>query len=385
MNASRVFAEPKSTMATNKSKRPASASSSSTPSTSSRRIAVIGAGMAGIACARTLMQAGHDVHVYERLPQAGGRMRSVNGPFGSFDIGAQYFTVRDTRFQQALDTVPGLRRAWSVSAVRNIDANGRQAGRATAPKESHWVGTPDMQALPLAWAAPLWDADRLHLGQRVARLEHCLQAGQKSQQTSASWTLHISTEDHGDQTQTGFDAVVLAVPAPVASALLQDVPQAQSLLPSLAKVQMDPCWAITLAYPMAAQAGLSTLGPQWNAARAKHDRIAWVARESSKPTRAQTERWTVLASPQWSKEHAQDDSTRVLGKQQKAFGELTGIRVAPRHAGAYLWPHAQTTTALGSSHVWNEQARLGLCGDWCLGRRVEDAFISGLEMALAVV
>ena len=74
----------------------ASSKSSSSPT---RRIAVIGAGIAGLACARTLMQAGHDVHVYERLTQAGGRMRSVNGPYGSFDIGAQYFTVRDARFQ----------------------------------------------------------------------------------------------------------------------------------------------------------------------------------------------------------------------------------------------------------------------------------------------
>jgi predicted NAD/FAD-dependent oxidoreductase len=27
---------------------------------------------------------------------------------------------------------------------------------------------------------------------------------------------------------------------------------------------------------------------------------------------------------------------------------------------------------------------LGACGDWCLGHRVEDAFVSGLELALAV-
>jgi predicted NAD/FAD-dependent oxidoreductase len=27
---------------------------------------------------------------------------------------------------------------------------------------------------------------------------------------------------------------------------------------------------------------------------------------------------------------------------------------------------------------------VGACGDWCLGHRVEDAFVSGLEMALAL-
>ena len=94
----------------------ASASSPS-PHTGAKRIAVIGAGIAGLACARTLMQAGHDVHVYERLTQAGGRMRSVSGPYGSFDIGAQFFTVRDPRFQQVLDTTPGNLRAWSLNSV----------------------------------------------------------------------------------------------------------------------------------------------------------------------------------------------------------------------------------------------------------------------------
>ena len=36
-------------------------------------------------------------------------------------------------------------------------------------------------------------------------------------------------------------------------------------------------------------------------------------------------------------------------------------------------------------HLWDAQAQLGLCGDWCLGHRVENAFLSGLELALAVV
>lgn len=363
---------------------PAPASPAASPAP--RRIAVIGAGIAGIACARTLLQAGHDVHVYERLPQAGGRMRSIGSPYGSFDIGAQFFTVRDARFQMALDTVPGLCKPWSVSAVRRRDAHGKKTEEAPPPRETHWVGTPDMQALPLAWAAPLWDAARLHLGQAVTRLEHGIAAGHRKAAGHGrhQWTLAIDTEENGTQLAAGFDAVVLAVPAALARQLLPQQPAGAALSQAIAQVQMAPCWAMTLAYPMAAQAGLTTLGPQWNAARSTHDRIAWVARESSKPGRAQTERWTLHASAQWSQEHRDDDAPRVLAKLQKAFGELTGIRVAPRHSSVYLWPQAQTTLALGRSHLHDPSLGLGLCGDWCLGHRVEDAFISGLEMGLAL-
>ena len=355
-----------------------SASGSASPS----RIAVIGAGIAGIACARTLMQAGHDVHVYERLTQAGGRMRSVSGPYGSFDIGAQYFTVRDPRFQQALDTVPQSLRSWSLNIIQTRNAQGRKTTEPVSAREPHWVGMPDMQALPLAWAAPLWDAGRMHLGQSVRALSHLIASGSKH--SSHQWTLMLDTEDHGPQTASGFDIVILAVPAPIAAQLLQTAPQGMALAKNLSTVEMAPCWAMTLSYPMAAQAGLTTLGPQWNAARTTHDRIAWVARESSKPGRAQTERWTVHANPLWSNEHRNDDPTRVLPKLQKAFGEITGIRVAPRHASVYLWQHAQTLAPLGQPFVFERTSGLGLCGDWCIGRRVEDAFVSGLEMALAV-
>lgn len=41
-----------------------------------RRFAVVGAGIAGVACARTLLQAGHAVTVFEREAAPGGRMAS---------------------------------------------------------------------------------------------------------------------------------------------------------------------------------------------------------------------------------------------------------------------------------------------------------------------
>ena len=102
------------------------------------------------------------------------------------------------------------------------------------------------------------------------------------------------------------------------------------------------------------------------------------------PGRGTVERWTVQANPAWSAEHLQDDEARVQAKLLKAFGEVTGLRAEPAHVALHCWPYAQTTHPLGLSHLWDASMGLGACGDWCLGHRLEDAFISGLELALAV-
>jgi renalase len=140
-----------------------------------------------------------------------------------------------------------------------------------------------------------------------------------------------------------------------------------------------------LAFPQAVQPGLSTLGPHWNAARSTHHRIAWLARESSKPARGSVERWTVQASAAWSQEHLQDDKARVEAKLLKAFSEVTGIRAEPTHVDSQRWLYAQTLQPLGKSHLWNPKTGLGAGGDWCLGHRVENAFVSGLELALSAI
>ena len=89
------------------------------------------------------------------------------------------------------------------------------------------------------------------------------------------------------------------------------------------------------------------------------------------------------ASAGWSQEHLEDDGARVQAKLQKAFAEVTGIRAEPAHAQVHRWRHAKTQTRLRVPEVRLAQRGLGVCGDWCLGHRVENAFVSGLELALA--
>ena len=343
-----------------------------------RHVAIVGAGLAAITCARTLTQAGHRVTMFEKSASVGGRMATRSSPFGNFDAGAQYFTVRDERFALALQqTVPGLCRPWSANTVQVMDAHGRVAAAGLPPREPHLVPKPGMNALALAWAAPLQAAGQIELETHVTAIEpDALNAKQ--------WQLRTVGPQDASHVYGGFDAVVLAVPSPVAQTLLKTTKAGAALLKKAADVTVAPCWTLMLAFPQAVQPGLTTLGPQWNAARSTHHRIAWLTRESSKPGRGPVERWTVQASAAWSMEHLNDDSARVQAKLLKAFAEVTGIRAQPAHAETVRWAHAQTLTPLGKSHLWDAKAGIGVCGDWCLGHRVENAFVSGLELALTI-
>jgi renalase len=373
---------------------------------SAKNIAIIGAGMAGITAARTLTQAGHHVTVIEKSRGVGGRMSHRSTEFGGFDHGAQYFTVRDARFrtmlQWALETAPDVARPWGANAVRVLDDQGRTLEAALPNREPHWVAQPGMNALVSHIATPLQISKNILFNHQVRLIE-------RSPSGQYSLICHDSLKPDTKPRRLGsFDAVLLAIPSVQAHSLLQD--SANSVQASLSKkeqsahvlhrsaadlaqkisgVTVSPCWTLMLAFPNALplkpNAPMPSLGPQWNAARSTHHRIAWLARESSKPARGGIERWTVQASAAWSQEHLEDDAERAKAKLLKAFAEITNIRATPAYAQAHRWRYAKTDQALGISHLWDKASGLGVCGDWCLGHRVENAFASGLELALAVI
>ena len=349
----------------------------SSPDRPKQKIAIIGAGMAGLACARTLAQAGHNVTVFEKSRGVGGRMATRRTPFGTFDHGAQYFTVRDPRFELALTTANGICRPWSANTVRVLDEFGQVAAAGLPQKESHWVPKPGMSALCKHWAKPLELTNSLYLEMHVHSIE-------KDSLRPSQWQLRTEGTDQGQHVFPGFDKVLFALPSPQTLQILNKSLLETQWKQQLIKVDIAPCWTLMLAFPNAMQPGMSTLGPHWNVARSTHHRIAWVARESSKPGRSSVERWTIQASSVWSQKHLEDDPTRAKAKLIKAFTEVTGIRAEPSHIDIQRWRYAQTTQPLGKTHLYDEKFGLGICGDWCLGHRVENAFISGLELALAV-
>ncbi len=367
--------------------------------TTFKNIAIIGAGMAGITAARTLVQAGHSVTVFEKSKGVAGRMSTRRTEFGSFDHGAQYFTVRDERFrtmmQWALGNAPEIARPWAANAVRVLDAQGRTLEAPLPSREPHWVAQPGMNALVGLMAAPLLAKKRIFNSHQVRLIE-------RTANGKYSLQCHNPNDAKAKPILVGrFDSVLLAIPSVQAQTLLKDssllkndhsTQDIRRLLANFAQkiseVTVSPCWTLMLAFPNALptrpNAPTHLLGPQWSAARSTHHRIAWLARESSKPGRGGIERWTVQASAAWSTEHLEDDADRAKAKLLKAFAEITNIRATPAYAQVHRWRYAKTDKALGTSHLWDRATGIGICGDWCIGHRVEDAFASGLELALSV-
>jgi predicted NAD/FAD-dependent oxidoreductase len=329
-----------------------------------------------------LAQAGHRVTLIDKARGPGGRMSTRHTEFGDFDHGAQYFTVRDQRFARALENAQHIVRPWSANTVRVLDELGHVLVSAPPPKEPHFVAKPGMSSLLKYWVQPLADGSaaadaRVMINARVTRIE-------RDALNPEQWQLGMEDAEGAQQVLGTFDRVVLAMPHPQAHDLLRGAGLAPNLRKALTTVDVAPCWTLMVAFPQASQPGLAHLGPQWNAARSTHHRISWVARESSKPGRGSVERWTVQASPLWSAKHLEDDAERIKAKMLKGFAEITGIRAEPAWSQVHCWRFAQTTTALGQPYLLDAHLGVGVCGDWCLGHRVEDAFVSGLEMALAL-
>ncbi len=88
-------------------------------------VIVVGAGVAGLACARELVDAGVPARVVERARVVGGRLasRRLDGRYA--DIGAAYLTADDPAFRGRLDSwrVAGLARPWT-DTFRVYDRSG---------------------------------------------------------------------------------------------------------------------------------------------------------------------------------------------------------------------------------------------------------------------
>lgn len=303
-------------------------------------VIIVGAGMAGISCARMLADAGQRVIVLDKGRGIGGRLATRRTPDGwQFDHGAQYVRAKSDGFA---DVLSGMRGANAADLWDN-------------GTEDQWVGVPGMNALAKDLAQGLaveQKAEVTALGQSTD--------GWEVQTPSAAYRAAL---------------VVLTVPAPQAAALLGD---GHPLAARLRPVTMLPCLTLMAVFGA---------GPEpFVTRREPGDPLAWIALNSSKPGRAGPGCWVAQAGPAFSAAHIEKTFDEIAEMMLPMLCDRLGADPATViHAGAHRWRYARVDEPLGAPFLADTSGTVFLGGDWCLGARVEAAWTSGTAIARRIL
>jgi predicted NAD/FAD-dependent oxidoreductase len=322
------------------------------------RAAIIGAGISGLACARSLVDHGLEVVVFEKSRGVGGRMATRRTDAGlSFDHGAQYFTARDPVFRRNVGEwlADGVVAPWQgcLATLNHGDVEIKQN------QEPRYVGVPSMNAVCRHLSANL----EIVFSTRIL----------PPQRDDERWRI---SEEGGNQLGA-YDYVITSAPAPQSAALLASAPKVQRQVQG---VNLSGCWAAMLAFD-------ASLELPFDGAFVHNSLLSWIARNNSKPHRMNAgDTWILHASPTWSDEHLEDDVNTVLPRLVDAFWQATAAtRRDPSFLCGHKWRYAIPPQPLDSRCLFDADLGIGACGDWCNGPRVEGALLSGLAVAARVI
>jgi predicted NAD/FAD-dependent oxidoreductase len=316
------------------------------------RIAVIGAGCAGLTAAHILRDAGASVTLFDKSRGVGGRMATRRIGERRFDHGAQYVTARGEAFRALIGSLCERGAAAPWEAVWGTGDGMRIAAESIdAPR---FAGIGGMTALPRAMAQGF----DVILEAEIADLSR----------PDRQWTL----ETRNGGRHVGFDAVILAVPAPQAVPLLTGITE---FAIDVAAATYAPCWATMVEFAQRPDI-------PFDAIKLNDAILAWVARDAGKPGRdAAPETWVLHGAADWSLAYLEEPPEVIPAELLERFSTLFGTTATAISATAHRWRYAQVRESAGVPFFWDPAVRVGACGDWCLGARVEAAFDSGLALA----
>ncbi|MGC6455463.1 MAG: NAD(P)/FAD-dependent oxidoreductase [Coraliomargaritaceae bacterium] len=314
-------------------------------------VLIIGAGISGLLAATELRRQGYSVCLLDKGRGVGGRMSTRRMQGARLDHGAQFFTVRDQRFQAYVDEWldAGVVREW----FRHLP------GENDGPGHPRYCGINGMNAVP-KWLAR--DLD-VHSSERV----NCLI------RNVDQW---VAQTESGDS----FSASHLIVTTPLPQALLL-----------LETAGLD--WAngdLQRLRAVRYEMGLATMvildGPSEVPAPGgmKLDRghLSWIADNRMKGISPDVNALTLHATAEFARAHWNSPDA-VRGPRMIGAAELwLGSRVVDY--ACHRWGFTLPLNPWPKRFYQNTSLNLVLAGDAFGGPRVEGAVLSGIEAAATI-
>lgn len=315
-------------------------------------VLIVGAGIAGLRAARTLQDAGKTVVVLEKSRGLGGRAATKRLHGTRADHGTQYFTARDPRLQEQVD-------AWLETGVLEVWTRGFH----TLTPDG--LEAPDEGYPRYAFPGGMNTFGKL-LGDGLDVRREALVTGLAK--AASGWRVTLA-----DGTAYTAKTVILNVPAPQALSLGPDVFSSDTR-DALSRVEFAPCLAL--------MAGFAQTQPEWSGVEAKDGPVSWLANDSSKRSSTETEETTLVlhGNPAFSEAHLETPETAL--PEMLAVAASLGF-TDPLWTQLQRWRYSKVTRPYDGPYL--QEADLYFCGDWCGGAKVEAAYLSGLEVAGAVL
>lgn len=341
-------------------------------------IVIIGAGIAGLACAQVLQQAGYQVAVIEKSRGVGGRMATRRLGDVRVDHGTCYVAPKGEQFRQFIHALVdrGVVQVWT-DAVYELSAEGTL--QPPAAQTARYVAADGMSAIAKCLAPQL----DIRLSQRVTHLE--LRANQ--------WHLTLTAtgaEPECPQSTFTASAIVITTPAPQAVELLlplQAVGVSPDFLAQVQAVEFSPCIAVMAGYTMDCLQDWQTRYGAVRAIAAHQPDIGWIGLDSSKRLITPQPVFVVQSSVEFAQTHLEAADLMPMGESllQSTAALLAPWLAQPVWMQVHRWRYAFAQRPLAQPYLSATTSAPLLCaGDWCGGMRVESAMASGVEAAGAL-
>ncbi len=326
-----------------------------------QKIAIIGAGISGLRCASLLLEQGATCALFDKSRGFGGRTSTRRKDNWRFDHGTGYFSATDPDFLDHLKTLL----PWQPTGAE--------------PNEQLYVGATGNNELAknIATAITAHSPNTLttHLGTTIEKVT--------SAQTKG-WQL----SSPGGEAFGPFDMVISTVPPPQAAKILAELKS--SVTEGLNNLQTYCTWALMLV----TKEQLTTL----DLVREPNANISRIVAEHSKPQRQtlQTEsgtengfrgnaQYVVQASRAFSQTHINATPEAISQLMLNELNTMYGPLPELLHSQAHRWLHAGIQAPLGKAYLFDRNRGLAAAGDWCTGTTAEDAFLSGSNLAKAII
>ncbi|HEY9878134.1 MAG TPA: FAD-dependent oxidoreductase [Leptolyngbyaceae cyanobacterium] len=340
-------------------------------------VVIVGAGLAGLCCARRLQHVGHRVLVLEKSRGLGGRLATRRVGDQPIDHGCRFLKPTSPLMVQLIKQLQERQvlLPWHPICY-DIADDGRL--EVQSPDDC-FVAPHGMTAV----AKELVEGLNIRRQTQVVGLQYedVLEASSKQ-----VWTLRIETPVALTYEPLQSRAVILAVPAPQALALLQPIQSqiSSAFIQSLKQVVFNPIISVMSAYETAPlPANLTKEKQGWSINGNANTPFTWLGLDSSKRNQSAYSTIVIHSSTQFAESYLQANDLNSAGQDLlKRSSEFLNINLMkPSWTQTHRWRYAEPITVLGGELMSEVPLPLACCGDWCRGADAGAAMESGWQIA----